>query len=79
VSDEAGTSAAPVRLQVVRGNPDDAELAAVLVALASRSQPPRDAADGDHPRGGWGDREARLRLAVHPAPGAWRASGRAGR
>jgi hypothetical protein len=68
----------PVRLRVVRGHPDATEVAAVLVALATRSTSTDDS-NADHARGGWGDREARLRLAVHPAPGAWRASGRAGR
>ena len=69
----------PVRLAVVRGNPDDTEVAAVLVALATRTSSEAAAESDVHVRGGWGDREARLRLAVHPAPGAWRASGRTGR
>ena len=73
------TDAAVPYLRVVKGDPDEAELAALLVALRARSGGGGDAPPEEHARGGWGDREARLRLAVHPAPGAWRASGRAGR
>lgn len=61
-------------LRVVRGTPDDHELAAltaVLAGLASNAgappAPPR--------RSLWADPGARLRPAVHPGPGAWRASG----
>ncbi|WP_051898593.1 acyl-CoA carboxylase subunit epsilon [Sciscionella sediminilitoris] len=61
-------------LRVVRGTPDDAELAALTAVLA--------AAGGSKPTGEpkqrrsrWADRAALLRRPLHPGPGAWRASG----
>ncbi|SDN42936.1 acyl-CoA carboxylase subunit epsilon [Allokutzneria albata] len=60
-------------LSVVRGEPTDAELAAlaaVITAMASREAPeppPR-------PRSLWADRASLLRRPHHPGPGAWRAS-----
>ncbi len=61
-------------LRVVRGEPDDAELAAVvavLAALAAQADPPtpvrRPGAGG-----GWADRRAGLRRQLHPGPGQWR-------
>ncbi|MGH3760925.1 acyl-CoA carboxylase subunit epsilon [Actinophytocola sp.] len=60
-------------LRVVRGNPDDEELAALtaaVVALASagaeRAEPP--------PRSRWSDRGSLMRTPHRHGPGAWRAS-----
>ncbi|GAA1277897.1 acyl-CoA carboxylase subunit epsilon [Saccharothrix xinjiangensis] len=60
-------------LRVVRGNPDDEELAAltaVVAALASR--PAREA--GRARRSAWADRSRLVRGLPQPGPGAWRAS-----
>jgi hypothetical protein len=60
-------------LRVVRGNPDDEELAAltaVVVALAAaggtNTEPNR--------RSRWSDRGAMMRAPLRHGPGAWRAS-----
>jgi hypothetical protein len=60
-------------LRVVRGNPDDAELAAltavVAVAAATHappSKPPR--------RSWWGDKAMSVRQPLQHGEGAWRAS-----
>ncbi len=61
-------------LRVVRGNPSDAELAALtaVVAAASAVRTPKAAAPR---RSWWGDRASALRHPPHPGDGAWRASG----
>lgn len=60
-------------LRVVRGHPDDVELAALAAVVATTvvprgrpAQPPR--------RSWWRDRAALLRCPVRPGEGAWRAS-----
>jgi hypothetical protein len=61
-------------LRVVRGNPSDAELAALtaVVAAAATSRKPR----APEPRSSWwGDHAAALRKPLFPGDGAWRASG----
>lgn len=58
--------------RVVRGEPSDAELAAltvVLAAAASAGPPPAPPI-----RDRWSDPAARLRTPLTPGPGAWRAS-----
>ncbi|MFB9904721.1 acyl-CoA carboxylase subunit epsilon [Allokutzneria oryzae] len=60
-------------LRVVRGEPDDVELAAltaVITALASQQAP----APERETRSLWADRASLLRRPHHPGPGAWRAS-----
>jgi hypothetical protein len=57
-------------LRIVRGEPDDAELAALLVVLARRAPDP----GGRHPRSAWSDPEWRSGVR-RPRPGAWRRSG----
>ncbi|GAA5128095.1 acyl-CoA carboxylase subunit epsilon [Haloechinothrix salitolerans] len=62
-------------LRVVRGAPDDVELAAltsVIAAAASRGG--GDANGTSKRRSLWGDPAARLRTPIQPGPGAWRAS-----
>jgi hypothetical protein len=59
-------------LTVVRGEPTEAELAAVLVVLAGRHGP---AASPGRKPGTWAARERLLRPAVAAGPGAWRAAG----
>jgi hypothetical protein len=61
-------------LRVVRGNPSDAELAALtaVVAAASVAKTP----EKPKPRTSWwGDHASSLRKPLHPGEGAWRASG----
>ncbi|PKV91862.1 acyl-CoA carboxylase epsilon subunit-like protein [Amycolatopsis echigonensis] len=60
-------------LRVVRGNPDDAELAAltaVVVSAASASAP----APAPRRTSWWGDRAAAVHAPLAPGDGAWRAS-----
>jgi hypothetical protein len=62
-------------LRVVRGEPDDAELAALTaivlgVATAGAAAKPEPA-----PRSRWADRAALVRRPLPAGPGAWRASG----
>ncbi|MBO0840891.1 MAG: acyl-CoA carboxylase subunit epsilon [Sciscionella sp.] len=59
-------------LRVVRGNPNDAELAALTAVLAAASA----AAPVEEPRqpSAWANRAAQLRRPLHPGPGAWRGS-----
>jgi hypothetical protein len=59
--------------RVVRGEPDDAQLAALTVVLAAvagsaSTEPPSG------PGSAWNDRHAMLRRPLHPGPGAWRTS-----
>ncbi|MBO0877231.1 MAG: acyl-CoA carboxylase subunit epsilon [Pseudonocardia sp.] len=62
--------------RVVRGEPDDAELAALtaVLAAAASAPPARAGAEDDRGRNFWTDREAALRRPLYPGPGAWRAS-----
>lgn len=71
---EADTEQPRPLLRVVRGNPDDAELAAltaVVAGLASSAQPEPPAPPAPSR---WADRAALVRAPLHPGPGAWRAS-----
>ncbi|GAB2981602.1 acyl-CoA carboxylase subunit epsilon [Saccharothrix stipae] len=65
-------SGAP-HLRVVRGNPDDVELAAVtavVVGLAAAGGP-----TGDEPRrSAWSDKSRQVRRPIPHGPGAWRTS-----
>ena len=70
-------------LRVVRGTPDDAELAAVVAVLAvsaghrdgTRTAPAAPAGTGGT-RGGWADPADTVRSPPPPGRGAWVASGR---
>ena len=65
-------SAAP-HFRVVRGNPDDVELAAVtavVVGLVSAGGPVEDRPR----RSAWSDRSRQVRRPLPHGPGAWRAS-----
>lgn len=66
----------PTHLRIVRGDPTDAELAALTVALAvvqrrHAAAAERAASATSAPVGGWADPAARLRRPLHPGPGAW--------
>jgi hypothetical protein len=63
----------PVR--VIKGNPTEEELAALLMVLRGRAstaearpEPPTD--------NGWSAYWRSVRAPIHPGPGVWRASGR---
>ncbi len=56
--------------RVVRGQPSDEELAALTVTLAALAG--GDPEQAPAPRSAWN--EPQLRTALHPGPGAWRAS-----
>ena len=60
-------------LRIVRGNPDDEELAALTAVIAAAASAP---AAPERPRraSAWADRARRLRVAPVPGAGAWRAS-----
>ncbi|GAA5112348.1 acyl-CoA carboxylase subunit epsilon [Pseudonocardia adelaidensis] len=58
--------------RVVRGDPSDAELAALTVVLAAVAAPRPAPAPRVPDR--WSDPAARFRTPLHPGPGAWRAS-----
>jgi hypothetical protein len=66
----------PVRplLRVVRGQPDDVELAAVTVVLASVAARAGEGSQRSAPRSAWADRAALLRRPLSHGPGAWRSS-----
>jgi Acyl-CoA carboxylase epsilon subunit len=56
---------------VTRGTPSPAELAALLIVLASRPGAP---ASGGAAQAEWSAKSRMVRAAVRPGPGAWRAS-----
>jgi hypothetical protein len=60
-------------LRVVRGEPTDEELAALVAVMSTlTAEPPRKPA---RPRSAWSDRRVLVRAALTHGPGAWRASG----
>ncbi|TNC20675.1 acyl-CoA carboxylase subunit epsilon [Amycolatopsis alkalitolerans] len=61
-------------LRIVRGTPDDEELAALTAVIAAVAAAP-DEPSRDEPRSRWADRAALLRRPPRPGEGAWRASG----
>ena len=74
--DAAGASTPEERralFRVVRGEPTDAELAALTVVLAAVAAAPRPEAQ-PAVRTAWNDPAARLRRPLTVGPGAWRAS-----
>ncbi|MDV6012949.1 acyl-CoA carboxylase subunit epsilon [Haloechinothrix sp. LS1_15] len=63
-------------LRVVRGTPDDVELAALTAAVSclAAGEGERAPDSARRTRSLWSDPRARLRSPLHPGPGAWRAS-----
>ncbi|MGH3717817.1 MAG: acyl-CoA carboxylase epsilon subunit [Pseudonocardiaceae bacterium] len=59
-------------IHIVRGEPSDEELAALVVVLAALADVV--AAEAPGPRGAWADPAHRLRAPLHPGPAAWRNS-----
>jgi hypothetical protein len=60
--------------RVVRGEPDDAELAALTVVLAAAATGGPASTGPARRTSCWADRQAALRQPLHPGPGAWKAS-----
>ncbi|QFU93288.1 acyl-CoA carboxylase subunit epsilon [Amycolatopsis sp. YIM 10] len=58
-------------VRVVRGEPDDFELAAVTVVLAALLAAEPAAPVVPAPRSGWADRSHSLGFPAQHAPGAW--------
>jgi len=61
-------------LTVVRGEPTDAELAAVVTVLAARATAATGAAGRRPARSAWASRQRLMRQPMHAGIGAWRAS-----
>ncbi|WP_328606434.1 acyl-CoA carboxylase subunit epsilon [Amycolatopsis sp. NBC_00345] len=62
-------------LRVVRGHPDDVELAALTAVVAAAAASSAAASPAPARRTSWwGDRAAQLRAPLSPSEGAWRAS-----
>jgi Acyl-CoA carboxylase epsilon subunit len=66
--------AAEPALQVVKGNPSEDELAAVVMVLKART--PGSAAPAGDLENGWSAYWRAVRAPLRPGPGGWRASGR---
>ncbi len=67
-------SAAEPAFEVVKGNPSDDELAAVLMVLKTRAGASTKAAkEADN---GWSAYWRAVRAPLRPGPGGWRASSR---
>jgi acyl-CoA carboxylase epsilon subunit len=62
----------PQVIHIVRGEPSEEELAALIAALAALAH--AAAAEPPAPRSAWADPVHRLRTPLHPGPGAWRNS-----
>jgi hypothetical protein len=62
-------------LRVVRGAPDDAELAVLTAVVAGMASNTADEEPARAHRSRWADRAALLRKPTMPGPGAWRAAG----
>jgi len=60
-------------LRIVRGEPTDAEVVALVTALTAASAAPPVP---ERPRSRWADRAAQLRTPLSPGPDAWRAATR---
>src|SRR5207248_305938 len=60
--------------RVIRGGPDDAEVAALTAVLAAAASSPAESGNGEDDRGRsvWIDRAAMMRGPLQVGPGAWR-------
>jgi len=68
-------SSAEPAFEVVKGNPTEDELAALLTVLKSRRAAPVTAGPKETDNG-WSAYWRTLRAPLRPGPGGWRASGR---
>ncbi|MHA6785176.1 acyl-CoA carboxylase subunit epsilon [Pseudonocardia saturnea] len=71
--DEATPEERRALFRVVRGEPTDAELAALTVVLAAAASGGDDDAPA-RPRDRWSDPAAAMRVPLTVGPGAWRTS-----
>ena len=62
-------------LRVVRGAPDEAELAALTAVVASIAVSPAEQSTDEQAPSAWADRESLARRPLAHGPGAWRTSG----
>ena len=60
-------------LRVIRGEPDDAEIAALTAAVVALAAAGGEKTEPDG-RSRWSDRGAMMRAPLRHGPGAWRAS-----
>ena len=61
-------------LRLVRGTPDDYELAALTAVVAGLASAPVSEPEPER-RSAWADRSRQMRRTLPHGPGAWRASG----
>ena len=59
-------------VRVLRGEPDDVELAALVAVLCAAGRPP--SAEVPRPKRAWGDPARTLRLPARPGSTPWRAA-----
>ncbi|MCP2333662.1 acyl-CoA carboxylase subunit epsilon [Actinoalloteichus caeruleus] len=71
-TNDEGQPARPL-LRIVRGSPDDVELAALTSVVASLASA-GPAEGGRRERSPWAERSASFRQPLSPGPGAWRRS-----
>jgi hypothetical protein len=60
-------------LRIVKGNPSDEELAALVAAVTTLGSAEEEPTS--EPRSAWSDRRVLVREPLAHGPGAWRASG----
>ncbi|OLF05951.1 acyl-CoA carboxylase subunit epsilon [Actinophytocola xanthii] len=70
----SAAEADPPTLRVVRGEPSDDELAAVVAVFTALTVEPDERPAENAPRSRWSDRASLVRPPVRHGPGAWRAS-----
>ena len=73
VRDPVSQRRSPV-LRVVRGDPTEEEVAALVTVLSARVSAAAAAETPPPRRSEWAGHERRLRRPVHPSPNGWRAS-----
>lgn len=76
MTDEAPAGTEDPQLTVIRGNPSDEELAAVVMVLTAAANRPTGPAAPSTTTSGWAGYWRRARTPLHPGPGAWLASAR---
>jgi hypothetical protein len=64
----------PPVLRVVRGNPDDVEVAALTAAVVALASAGGEEKTEPKAPSRWSDRGAMMRVPLRHGPGAWRAS-----
>jgi hypothetical protein len=62
-------------LRIVRGEPTEAEVAALVAVVAARAAVAAQAPTTGPGRSSWADPARRLRITGRPGPDAWRRSG----